>query len=199
MQTCMIRRAAAILAAAVLVCLWPTFVAAQAVTTQLTAMEVFDPFGLLGNGIVGTYITPGTITCPGAEPTGNPMQPCPPGSRMNFRGVSWESRIVSSSALLTGSFLNEGSSNFDADAAGQVWGTFRIALDAGGVWEGTTTATRSKVGEAWVVSVRGVGQGSGGAVDGMHLSFTEVAPMLTAVPLVWLGSMDVEILAPPSR
>ena len=184
---------------AALVLLLPAFTAAQAVTTELTATEFFDPMNLFGNGSVGTYINPGTLTCPGAQPTGNPMQPCPPGSRMNFRGVSWESRVMSLSPLLTGRFYNEGNNNFDEHGTGQVWGTFRIELDAGGVWEGSWTADRSKVEDVWIVRVRGVGRGRGGAVDGMQLHFSEVAPMPTFIPIVWLGSMDAEILAPPSR
>ena len=199
MRDCRIRRVAAIFPAAALVWLLPTFAAAQAVTTPLTATDVFDPMGLFGNGPVGAFIRSGTVTCPGAEPTGDPIQPCPPGTRMNFRGVAWESRIASSSALLTGWFLNEGNNNFDANATGQVWGSFRITLDAGGAWQGTWTADRSKMGDVWVIRVRGVGRGSGGAVNGMHLSFTEVAPMPTFMPIVWLGSIEAEILAPPSR
>jgi hypothetical protein len=190
---------AGIVAAAVVLLMLPAFAAAQAVTTQLTATEVFDPFNVFGNGAVGQFLSAGTVDCPGAQPTGNPMQPCPPGSRMRFRNVVWQSRLDSTSPLLAGHFVNEGNNNFDADATGQVWGTFRINLDAGGAWEGTCTATRSKVGSVWVIHVRGVGRGTGGAVDGMHLSFTEVAPMATFMPLFWLGSVEAEVLAPPVR
>ena len=189
----------AIVSAAALAFLFPVLVGAQAVHIQLTAMDVFDPLNLLGNGSVGAITSPGTVTCPGAQPTGDPMQPCPPGSRMNFRDVSWESRLDSSSALLTGWFYNVGNNALDANATGQVWGTFRIELDAGGLWEGRWTADRSKVGNVWVVRLRGVGHGTGGAVDGMQLRFTEVAPMPTFMPIVWLGSIDAEVLAPPSR
>jgi hypothetical protein len=188
-----------ILAAAVVLSLLPAFAAAQAVTTQLTATEVFDPMNVFGLGPVGAFLSPGTVDCPGAQPTGNPMQPCPAGSRMKFRNVVWKSRLDSSSSLLAGYFVNEGNNNFDASATGQVWGTFRIEVDAGGAWAGTWTADRSKVGEVWVIRVRGVGRGSGGAVNGMHMSFTEVAPMPTFMPLFWIGSLDVEVLAPPVR
>ncbi len=192
-------RMKSIFLAATLVWLLPAVVAAQAVTVQLTATEVFDPFDLFGSGSVGTFINSGTLNCPGARPTGNPMQPCPPGSRMNVRGASWESRVVSSSPLLTGWFYNDGNAGYDANATGQVWGTFRIELDAGGVWEGSWTGNRSRVGDVWVMRVRGVGRGSGGSVHGMHLQFTEVAPMPNFLAIVWLGSIDAEILAPPNR
>ncbi len=185
--------------AAALAFLFPALAAAQAVTIQLTATDVFDPFNVLGNGPVGAFISPGTVTCPGTQPTGNPMQPCPPDSRLNFRDVSWVSRLLSSSALLTGWFHNVGNNALDANGTGQVWGTFRIELDEGGSWEGSWTADRSKVGNLWVVRSRGVGHGVGGAVDGMQLRFTEIAPMPTFIPSVWLGPMDAEVLAPPSR
>ena len=190
---------AAVLLAPALALLLPALAAAQAVSIQLTATDAFDPMNLFGSGPIGAFTSPGTVTCPGAQPTGNPMQPCPPGSRMNFRDVSWYSRLLSSSALLTGSFHSVGNNALDANATGQVWGTFRIDLDAGGAWEGSWTAERSKVGDVWVVRMRGVGRGMGGAVDGMHLRFTEVAPTPTFMPLVWLGSMEAEVLAPPSR
>ncbi|MGE5359564.1 MAG: hypothetical protein ACM3NQ_11145 [Bacteroidales bacterium] len=189
-----------IILAAALVLLLPVFATAQAVSVQLTATEVFDPLGLLPNGVaVGAFTNPGTVACPGHEPTGNPTQPCPPGSRMTFRDVGWQSRVMSSSPLLTGWFYNVGNNNFDANATGQVWGTFRIELDAGGVWHGSWTADRSKVGDMWVIRVLGVGRGIGGAIDGMQLRFTEVAPMPTFMPIVWLGSMDAEVLSPPIR
>ena len=182
-----------------LVCILPASAAAQAVTIQLTAIDAFDPYGLSGSDAVGAFLSSGTVTCPGTRPTGNPIQPCPPGSRMHFRDVSWVSRIMSPSPLLTGWFYSEGNNNLDADATGPVWGKFRIELDAGGVWEGSWTADRSKTESLWIVRVRGIGLGIGGNVDGMHLRFTEVAPTPLFLQIFYLGSMDAEILIPPSR
>jgi hypothetical protein len=189
----------AILLAPALAFLVPALAAAQSVTIQLTATDVFDPMNVFGSGPIGAFTSPGTVTCPGGQPTGNPMQPCPPGSRMNFRDVSWVSRLLSASPLLAGAFYNVGNNALDANGTGQVWGTFRIDLDAGGAWEGSWTAERGKVGNVWVARMRGAGRGMGGAVDGMQLRFTEVAPMPTFIPVVWLGSIDAEVLAPPSR
>ena len=53
--------------------------------TQVSGTETFDPFNLLGNGPVGEILSLGTVECPGFEPTGNPMQPCPTGSRTHSR------------------------------------------------------------------------------------------------------------------
>ena len=182
---------------AILALLVPALAAAQAERIQLTATDVFDPMGLSPAGPVGAFTSPGTVTCPGTQPTGNPMQPCPPGSRMKFRDVGWESRLASSSALLTGTFRNVGNNAFDANATGHVWGTFRIELDAGGVWQGSWTADRTKVGDVWVIRVRGVGRGTGGQIDRMQLRFTEVAPMPTFMPFVYIGTLDAEILVLP--
>jgi hypothetical protein len=190
---------AAVLLAPALALLVPALAAAQAVSIQLTATDVFDPMNVFGSGPVGAFTSPGTVTCPGAQPTGNPVQPCPPGSRMNVRDASWMSRVTSFSELLTGWFYYDGNADDDANATGPQWGTFRIELDAGGVWEGSWTGDRNKVGDLWVVRVRGVGRGSGGSVDGMHLRFTNIAPMPNFLAVVWLGSMDAQILAPPRR
>ena len=199
MSKCQFLRVKSIFLAAALVSLLLTHSAAQAATAQqLAATEVFDPMNLMGTGSVGAFINPGTVACPGAQPTGNWMQPCPPGSRMNIRRASWVSRVTSSSSQFTGWFYSDGNGNYDANATGPLWGTFWIELDAGGVWEGSWTADRSKVGDAWVMRVRGVGRGSGGSGDGMHLRFTEVAPMPNFLAIVWIGLIDAEIFGPPS-
>ena len=199
MYNCKFVRVKSTCLATALLCLLPTFAAAQAVNTQFIATDVFDPWGILDNDPVGAFINPGTLTCPGGQPTGNPMQPCPPDSRIRVRGSSWMSRVTSSGVLLTGWFYNDGNANYDSNATGQVWGTFRIELDAGGVWEGSWTGKRSKVGDVWMMRVRGVGRGSGGSVDGMHLQFTEVALMPDFLAIVWLGSIDAEVLELPNR
>jgi len=53
------------------------------------------------------------------------------------------------------------------------------------------------VGDVWVLRARGVGRGTGGQIDGMHMRFTEVAPMPTFMPFVYLGTVDAEILVLP--
>jgi len=187
--------------AAALIWLLPVFAAAQAVTTRMTASEVFDPMNYFGFGPVGAFTSPGTLTCPGAEPTGNPMQPCPPDRPIHLRGVTGYSRMTSQSPLLSGWFYWEMNANFDSTAAGRVWGTFRIELDAGGVWEGSWTNARGKVEDeqAWVGRARFVGRGTSGSVEGMQLRFTEVGATWTPLPFFWVVPVEAEILAPPSR
>ena len=186
---------------AALVLLLPVLAAAQAVTTQLTATEVFDPMNLFGSGSVGAYTNPGMLTCPGAEPTGNPVQPCPPGSRIHLRGVSGKSKMISQSAMFGGWMYFEMNVNLDAAGAGRAWGEFRLELDAGGVWEGSWTDDRNRVDDLNVWAGRGlfIGHGTSGSVEGMQLRFTETASTFTLLPLAWAGSVDAEILAPPSQ
>ncbi len=186
---------------AALALLLPTLATAQAVTTQLTATDVFDPFGFLGNGPVGAILNYGTLTCPGTQPTGNPMQSCPPGNRIKLHGIAWKSRVISQDPLLTGWFFAEGNFELDDNAAGRMAGTFRIELDSGGVWEGSWTGEKSKVENAvaWILRVRIVGHGTSGNVDGMQLRYTEVATIFTPFGFVWVGAIDGQILAPASR
>ena len=185
--------------AAALALLLPVLAAAQAVSTQATATEVFDPLALLGGGPVGAITDPGTLTCPGAEPTGNPMQPCPPGSRVTLRGFAGKSRMISESPLLGGWFSFEINANFDATLSGRAWGTFRLELDAGGVWEGSWTDERIKMENVWVGRGRFVGHGTSGSVSGMQLRFTEDAVTFTPLPVAWAGPVTADIMAPPSR
>ena len=188
---------------AALVLLIPVFAAAQAVATQLTATEVFDPMNLFGSGSVGAYTNPGTLTCPGAEPTGNPMQPCPPGSRIKLRGTAVQSRVTAQSSpqspLLTGWAYLEGDGDLDANGAGHVSGKYRIELDAGGTWEGTWVVDRERVEglNLWVGHLRAVGRGTSGNIAGMQLRFTEVLTSFTLIPVAYIGSIDAQILEPP--
>lgn len=192
-------RVQAVLLVAASMILLPVLAAAQAVTTQLTANEVFDPFGLLGNGAIGAVLDPGTVTCPGTQPTGNPIQPCPIGSRIRLRGLSAVSKVVSDSPLLAGWLYSEGSANFDANAAGHVWGTFRLELDSGGVWTGSWVVDRTKVEDVnmWVGRGRFVGRGTSGNVDGVQLRFSEVLTSFMPLPIAYVGSIDAKIRVPP--
>lgn len=178
-------------------------VGAQAVTTPLAGTEVFDPLNLAQNpaGGVGAILNMGELTCPGALPTGNPMQPCPPGSRIKARGTTLTSRVASPDALLAGWFTITGNSNLDADATGVAWGTFRLELDAdGGVFEGSWTGKRTQNENAgWVSLVSGVGLGVGGSVEGWHLRFSETIVSFAPVSVMYVGQINAEVLAPPAK
>ncbi len=189
-----------LLAPAVVILLSP-FAAAQALTTQVTATEFFDPLNLFGSGSIGAFINTGTLTCPGTQPTGDPMQPCPPGSRINLRGTASMTRVTAQfpaqSPLLTGWVYLEGNGDLDTNGAGHVSGKFLVELDAGGTWEGTWVVDREKVANMWVGHLKAVGRGTSGNVTGMQLRFTEVLTSFTLIPVAYIGSIDAQIVEPP--
>ncbi len=194
-------KARTIVLALVLMLLTPAFAAAQAATTSITGTELFDPLNLLGNGSVGTIVNPGQVTCPGTQPTGDPTQPCPVGSRIHIRGAALTSIVIGedNDPWLTGMLSITGNSNLDADATGHAWGMFRIDLDAGGVWEGSWTGKRSR-GESlvWTTHIRGVGRGTSGDVQGKQLGFDEVITSPAPVSVAYIGAIAAEVLSPPS-
>jgi hypothetical protein len=187
--------------AVVLAILLPMATAAESRTSKLTATEVFDPFNLLGNGQVGTSTNPGTVNCPGAVPTGNPMQPCPAGSPIHLRDVWGTSKMISQNPLLQGVLHWTINANFDETAAGYAWGTFRLELDNGGIWEGSYSNFREKVEgiNAWVGRACFLGRGTSGRVDRMYLRFKEVAFTFMPMPVAWVGAVDADIVAPHHR
>jgi hypothetical protein len=50
-----------------------------------------------------------------------------------------------------------------------MWGTSRIEVVGGGVWEGTWTGKRTVAPNTFEVSLRGVSHGTGGSIDGLKL------------------------------
>jgi hypothetical protein len=131
--------------------------------TQVTSVDRFDPYGLfLGLGQIGTFYNYGTVACPGNEPTGNPYQPCPVGSRSRIRGIVFHSRHSSSDPRLNGWSTFEYNANLDPDGKGSTWGKWQMQLEDGGVWEGVYNGGKP-FGE------RVEFHGTGGSVDGLLL------------------------------
>jgi hypothetical protein len=201
MRRCRHSYVGAIALAGALMTLTPTAAAAQGLFTDVSAVESFDPYNIMERGAVGAFVDPGTVTCPDAEPTGNPMQPCPAGAPIRLRGVKGDSRLASDSPLIRGWLHWELNANFDATGAGPAWGRFRIELDYGGVWEGRWASRREFVENAglWMGHARWAARGHGGPLTGMHLSFTEVALTQTLLPLAWVAPVEATIVAPPRR
>lgn len=174
----------------------PTSFAAE--KYYVTASEVFNPFGILpGVPVVGQFVYPGTAKCPSYEPTGNPEQPCPAGSRTHLRNVVIISQIYSLDARVTGWMTIELNANWDADFAGPLWGTFSIAVDSGGTWEGTWQGFRERVDEnQWAGLLRVRGKGYGGIVDGMVLMAEDQIVSFTPAPIAYLGDIEGRIVDP---
>jgi hypothetical protein len=167
--------------------------------TQVSGTETFNPLGLFGQPAVGMIISPGTVLCPGFDPTGDPMQPCPPESRTHIRGFTIISRVEAADPRLSGWMTVELNANMDAEYTGPVWGTFSLALDAGGTWDGTWQGRRSRVGDHWIVPLHVSGQGTGGAVDGMKLMVVDRIVVPTAAPIAYTGTIEGRIVDPHSK
>lgn len=120
----------------------------------------------------------GAVKCPGGyEPTGNPFQPCPAGSRAQVRGRLAQFRDESLDPRLTGDDYVTANANLDTAGLGPIWGTFRLVLDAGGVWEGSWAGKITPTG----AKIQATAHGSGGTVDGLTSKWTLSS---TANPLV---------------
>ncbi len=174
--------------------------AARAEVTYANLTLQFNPFGVpnpLGVPQTGQILNPGQVMCPGNTPTGNPMLPCPQGSRIVSRGTLLLIRTESDNPALTGWLTLEHNANFAPDYSGPVWGKFSIQLDAGGSWEGTWNGIRTKTGDSlWVVHLRIVGHGLGGNVDGMQVKGTGQITAITPMPIVLKGVGTARLLNP---
>jgi hypothetical protein len=144
--------------------------------TAITAPIFFDPFNILGSGPIGSFADQGTVICPGRQPTGDPFQPCPAGSRVNFRGVVISRPLSSLDPRLNGLETAEFNADLDADGDGHYWGKWRIDLAGGGVWEGSYSGQISNVTDGVSLHIgKGEMHGQGGSVDGCLLKAGMVA------------------------
>ena len=175
----------------------PTSFAAE--QSEFTATELFNPLPLPGFPApqIGELLSPPTIKCPGYEPTGNPAQPCPVGSRMHSRDALIVSRLLSDDPRVTGWLTVEANSNLDANLEGPSWGTVRLEVDDGeGVWEGTWHGYRAAEDGYWVGTINGHAQGYGGIVDGMKMMVVQQIILVTPTPIAYIGTWTGRIIDP---
>jgi len=174
----------------------PTSFAAE--KSDVTASEIFNPLDILpGVPVAGEFVFPGTAKCPGYEPTGNPEQPCPAGSRTHLRDTVIISQVISMDARMTGMMTIELNANWDADFAGPLWGTFSLAVDSGGTWVGTWQGLRERVAEdQWEGTLNVIGKGYGGIVDGMKVMAEDQIVSFTAAPIAYIGMIEGRIVDP---
>lgn len=142
------------------------------------ATGVWDPFGNFGGEPIGAFLDPGELECPGTEPTGSPPR-CPLGSLTHQRGMVIRDRVETVGGIGNAWVTIVINTNLDRMGEGPLWGTFHAALDAGGAWDGVYVGKRAlgpstcDGGLCYVETLRGVGCGEGGPVDGMKLKFRE--------------------------
>ncbi len=180
--------------------------AAQASKVKIDIYEIFDPLNVLGNGSIGQVINPGTIMCPGHEPTIDATHPCPEGSNILARGTIVLMNVTSDDSRLQGTETTLINCNFHADGTGPCWGTFRKDIDEGGVWDGTWEGPRSVVSggcvtkfgtiPCWVLKVKSIGHGTGGRVEGLEAIGTAEVYSYTLVPISQDGPGQEIIVTP---
>ena len=166
--------------------------------SEFTAIDFFNPYGLPGFGDpIGQLLVPPAVKCPGHEPTGDPVQPCPVGSRMHSRDGLVMSRLVSEDSRITGWLTVGLNSNLDANLEGPSWGTVRLDVDnTDGFWEGTWTGYRTAYDGYWVGTIYGQARGYGGSVDGLMLMAEEQIMLVTAMPIAYIGTWEGRIIDP---
>ncbi len=151
--------------------------AAQAAFTLVSGTTTLVSFG-----------APGEVRCQGTVPTGNPVMPCPPGVSGTVRGKQVVETVATPDARLNGFMFVVSNWNIHADGNINAWGTFRLEVTGGGVWEGVWEGKQRPDGSG---SVSASGHGSGGNVEGLQLLFDQTAP-----PYSLTLSFNARILAP---
>lgn len=167
--------------------------------SEFAATDLFNPLPLPGFPApqVGEILAPPTIMCPGYEPTGDPAQPCPVGSRTHTRNGLIVSRLISDDPRVTGWLTVELNGNLDAYLEGPSWGKFRLDLDDGnGIWEGNWTGYRVAEDGNWVGTINGHARGYGGIVDRMKMMAEEQIILVTPLPIAYIGTWTGRIIDP---
>lgn len=164
--------------------------------TEFVATDFFNPFGMFSQPVSGSFIERAVISCPGHEPTGNPLQPCPPGSNVHLRGSKYTVHAESTDIRVRGWYTVIANTNWDADETGPFWGTISIAVDGGGMWEGTLEGQRSLEGNRWVAVGHVVAHGTQGPVEGLVMRGTETQISPLPMPMFYTGTLTGVILEP---
>lgn len=165
--------------------------------TYFVATDSFDPFGVFGAPI-GALLVPPTVLCPGSTPTGDPMQPCPPGSRVHLKNMQHYSRFDSPDPRFTGwATIGDHVANYDATMGGQESGTLTLVLDeGGGTWEGTWTGARAREGDHWSHTLLITARGTSGSVYGLHAVWMHRFTTYTPVPIAYFAVAEGRLLEP---
>jgi hypothetical protein len=167
--------------------------------SEVTGTELFNPLPLPGFPVpqIGQFMSMPTIMCPGYEPTGDPMQPCPVGSRTHLRNGVVVSRVISDDARVSGWMTVVFNANLDADFEGPAWGTFSIDVDdSEGTWEGTWQGLRVAEDGYWTAALNVHGKGFGGIVDGLKLMAEDQLFLPTPLPVAYTGTIRGRIIDP---
>ncbi len=159
-----------------------------ALTASMAGRAIFTNF--TGHEIpLGPPLAPGSVMCPGGQPTGDwPLgPPCPAGTPFHIRGLAFAYTEQSSDPRMAGDAVVVVNANWDGfsqfgPGSGPMWGTFRLVIaGGGGVWEGTWVGDRIVREDGAYSSIHGVLHGSEGGVAGMkaemEVEYTPASPL----------------------
>ena len=157
---------------------------AQAEFTEVTGTETFD---------LTFNFNPGEVKCQGGvKPSGNPFNPCP-GTRGTIRGsvIRFIEQAKGADQRLSGDMYAVLNNNFDETGWGPTFGTFRLEVTGGGVWEGSFSGKFNVITRTGYYQA--IGHGSGGEVDGQQMTWNAMYPKPTFPPS---GTWVTRILEP---
>ena len=106
----------------------------------------------------------------------------------------WISRVDAADPNMRGMMTVVSNGNLNTNFEGPVWGTFTIALDSGGTWEGRWQAVRVAEDEFWTATLHVQGQGYGGAVDGKKMIAQEQVTSFGELNLAYYGTIEGRII-----
>ena len=126
----------------------------------------------------------------------NPVMPsCPPGTTLELREVTAPAQMFGDDPRLVGMLSFSVNGSLDAlTFSGPVWGTWTLEVEScDGSWEGTFYGERSYVPDQpgplgagmWIGALKLRGTGSGGCVDKLRMSGTELITTLTPMPFAY--------------
>lgn len=166
--------------------------------TNFTATETLDPWGVLGQGPIGYFLTFGTLHCP-SYPTPDPLGSCPPGSR-NYRiGVKWVARLDSPDVRFNGPMTVEANLLWDENFEGRTWARYHVDVISGGTWDGQCQGSRRSAGDHFIEILNCSGRGSGGMVEGLHTNFTNTIPQYPSPVIFFVGNIEGTVINPNSN
>jgi hypothetical protein len=166
---------------------------------DVSADEIFDPFGIMTGETIGKFVAEGTVNCPGHEPVLNPaLPPCPEGSRTHIRNGVIETRVESDDPRVAGTMTVQMNANWNAYFEGPLFGTFTIHLFAGGTWAGTYEGQRvfDRTTGSWKGTLHVRGMGFGGSVDGMKMKAEDQLESIFPMPIAYTGEIVGWIMDP---
>jgi len=166
---------------------------------EVTAVEIFDPWGIMTGDYIGRFVEDGTVNCPGHELVQIPgLPPCPAGSRTHIRNAVIETRVDSEDERVAGMMMVQLNANWNANFEGPLHGTFTILLDAGGSWAGTYEGQRTFdiTTGVWRGTLHVSGKGFGGLVDGMKMKAEDQLESAFPMPIAYTGQIRGRIIDP---